>query len=148
MVRVPPTMPISSSSATLLAAAAPVALITVVSALYLAVAAPAKAVIKPSTCNIARVTNRWLVVESMSHVLPPAVGWFSASPHKAWGERFFLLYSPFWISFFAVIVATGAYERFAHIEYMAVCLAIAVPCFAVPLVLQPKAEALLPFWKR
>lgn len=84
----------------------------------------------------------------LSHVPNPFVGWFSASPHKAWGERFFLLYSPFWISFFAIIVATGAYERFAHVEYMAVCLAIAIPCFAVPLILQPKAEAALPFWKR
>lgn len=75
-------------------------------------------------------------------------GWFAAPPHKAWGERFFLLYSPFWISFFALIVASGAYERFAHVEYMVVCLAIAIPCALVPFLLRPKAEAALPFWSR
>src|SRR5207249_9830575 len=31
--------------------------------------------------------------------------WLSANPDKAWGERFFLLYSPIWM------VAFGAYQR-------------------------------------
>ena len=63
--------------------------------------------------------------------------WLSANPDKRWGEIFFLYYSAAWIAFFGCIVVSGAWERFTHAEYMAVCLAVALPAVLGPALLQP-----------
>ena len=89
------------------------------------------------------------LLTTRKHLSPlPAPRWFAASPQKRWGEKFFLWYSPFWICFVALIVASGAYEHFAHVEYMVVCLSMAAPCVLLPLLLQPRSELALPFTQR
>ena len=74
--------------------------------------------------------------------------WFAPNPAKAWGERFFLAYSAVWVTWFGWVVVSGVWEHFAHVEYMVVCGAMAVPCFAAPLWLQPTHEAARPWWSR
>ena len=83
-----------------------------------------------------------------SGAITRAPRWFAERPNKKWGEQFFLIYSPFWILFVAIIVASGAFERFKHLEYMTVCVLMALPCILVPLILQPKAEQTLPLAQR
>ena len=85
---------------------------------------------------------------SSSLVPPPR--WSAPNAGKAWSERFFLRYSVVWILFFGCVIVSGAWEHFAHVEYMAVCGAIALPCLLAPALLLAPApsEARLPLWRR
>jgi cycloeucalenol cycloisomerase len=78
----------------------------------------------------------------------PAPRWFAANPAKRWTERFFLYYSAVWVTWFGWVVVSGVWEHFAHVEYLAVCGAMAAPCVLAPLALQPAAEAARPWWSR
>lgn len=74
--------------------------------------------------------------------------WWAPNAAKAWGERFFVYYSAVWIAWFGWVVVSGVWERFAHVEYLAVCGAMALPCALAPLWLQPAAEAARPWHER
>ena len=45
--------------------------------------------------------------------------WLADNPEKRWTEHCFLVLAVGWITMFAFIISTAAYERFAHVEYMA-----------------------------
>ena len=65
--------------------------------------------------------------------------WAARSAGKRWAERFFVRYSAVWIAWFGAVVASGVWRGFGPREYMAVGLAMALPCALLPL-----ARAALP----
>ena len=58
--------------------------------------------------------------------------WFSRNPSKAWGEKFFLAYSPFWMLGMGLLMKTGAGGRWGDLAQNAAILAIAAPAVLVP----------------
>ncbi|CAI5475405.1 unnamed protein product [Closterium sp. Yama58-4] len=59
--------------------------------------------------------------------------WFAETPSKRWAEKFFLYYSPVWITWaLGIIVPFQLYKRFTEWEYLWVGLAAALPCVLVP----------------
>ena len=58
--------------------------------------------------------------------------WFSENPSKAWGEKFFLAYSPFWMLGMAVLMITGRGAVWGDVALNLAILALLAPAFAVP----------------
>lgn len=58
--------------------------------------------------------------------------WFSPNPSKAWGEKFFLAYTPFWIASMGVLMATGAGKRWGDLGLNLAMLVVWAPLVAVP----------------
>ncbi|KAL8123302.1 cycloeucalenol cycloisomerase-like [Apium graveolens] len=70
--------------------------------------------------------------------------WLSTNPSKRWGELFFLLYSPVWLTLcLGIIVPYKLYEDFMELEYLLVGLVSVVPAFVIPLFLVGKADSYL-----
>ena len=61
--------------------------------------------------------------------------WLSANPDKAWGEKFFLLYSPVWMTAFGVYQRTRIGDRLGDLGNLLVTLAIFAPVWVVPAML-------------
>ena len=84
------------------------------------------------------MTTPHTIVEDKARV-PPSVTidvatphWFSENPSKAWGERFFLLYSPVWIAMIGLVMALGVTDRVGEWGFLAIGLAVALPLVVVP----------------
>jgi cycloeucalenol cycloisomerase len=58
--------------------------------------------------------------------------WLSANPDKAWGEKFFLAYSPVWMIVFGVYQRTRFGDRLGDVGNLLVTLALFVPVWLVP----------------
>lgn len=58
--------------------------------------------------------------------------WFSENPSKAWGEKFFLAYSPLWMSFIGLVMGLGVTKRIGEWGFLAIGIAVALPLVAVP----------------
>ena len=58
--------------------------------------------------------------------------WFSQNPSKAWGERFFLAYTPVWMTFMALVMGLGVTARLGEWGFLAVGMAVALPLVMVP----------------
>ncbi len=58
--------------------------------------------------------------------------WFSANPSKAWGERFFLAYSPVWMTMMGLVMGLGVTDRVGEWGFMAIGVAVALPLAAIP----------------
>ncbi|CAN6340496.1 unnamed protein product [Urochloa humidicola] len=68
--------------------------------------------------------------------------WLAEDGSKRWGEAFFLLYTPFWLTLcLGVIVPFKLYERFTELEYLILGLVSTVPAFLIPLFLVGKADS-------
>ncbi|KAL8097880.1 cycloeucalenol cycloisomerase-like [Apium graveolens] len=68
--------------------------------------------------------------------------WLAANPSKRWGEMFFLLYSPIWLTLIlGIIVPYKLYEDFKELEYLIVGLVSVVPAFVLPLFVVGKADS-------
>ncbi|CAL9040510.1 unnamed protein product [Musa banksii] len=68
--------------------------------------------------------------------------WFASNPSKRWGEVFFLLYTPFWLTIcLGIIVPYRLYERFTELEYLIIGLVSSVPAFLIPLLIMGKADS-------
>ncbi len=63
--------------------------------------------------------------------------WLSANPDKAWGERFFLLYSPIWMVAFGLYQRTRVGDRLGDLGNLLVTLAIFLPVWVVPALVHP-----------
>ena len=63
---------------------------------------------------------------------PPTARWFSANPEKAWGERFFLLYTPVWMAGMGTLMATGAGGRWGDLALNLAVWGLAAPLLVVP----------------
>lgn len=67
--------------------------------------------------------------------------WFAPNPSKRWGELFFLLYTPFWLSLsLGIVVPYKLYENFTELEYLLLGLISAVPAFLIPMLFVGKAD--------
>jgi cycloeucalenol cycloisomerase len=58
--------------------------------------------------------------------------WLSANPDKAWGEKFFLAYSPVWMTAFGIYQRTRFGDRLGDLGNLAVTVAIFAPLWVVP----------------
>ena len=71
-------------------------------------------------------------------VLRTAVGagsagrWFSANPDKAWGEKFFLVYTPLWMAAFGIYQRSRIGDGLGDFGNLAVAFAIFAPLWIVP----------------
>ncbi|XP_042492334.1 cycloeucalenol cycloisomerase isoform X1 [Macadamia integrifolia] len=73
--------------------------------------------------------------------------WFASNPSKRWGEMFFLLYTPFWLTLcLGIVVPYKLYENFSELEYLLLGLTSAVPSFLIPILVVGKADRSL-CWK-
>jgi len=64
--------------------------------------------------------------------LPGAPRWFSDNPSKAWGEKFFLVYSPMWMALMASVMGFGITDQIGEWGFMAIGIAVAAPLLLVP----------------
>ncbi|KAN0027661.1 hypothetical protein ACTFIU_010634 [Dictyostelium citrinum] len=74
--------------------------------------------------------------------------WLSKIPSKRWAEKFFLYYSPVWITVFSLIVATGAYKSFYDVEFFILGLVVSLPCVIYPLLFPCAADKGKPILER
>lgn len=58
--------------------------------------------------------------------------WFAADPSKAWGEKFFLLYTPVWITGMGLMMKSGVAGRWGDGAQIAAQLALWLPLLLVP----------------
>ncbi len=58
--------------------------------------------------------------------------WFSENPSKAWGEKFFLIYSAVWMAFIGAVMALGLTHRVDDLGFLAIGLCVALPLVLVP----------------
>uniref|UniRef100_A0A3Q7JEG1 Uncharacterized protein n=1 Tax=Solanum lycopersicum TaxID=4081 RepID=A0A3Q7JEG1_SOLLC len=73
--------------------------------------------------------------------------WLAQNPSKRWGEVFFLLYTPFWLTLcLGIVVPFKLYEDFTEWEYLLVGLISALPALIVPMIFVGKADRNLA-WK-
>ncbi|TKY73627.1 Cycloeucalenol cycloisomerase [Spatholobus suberectus] len=67
--------------------------------------------------------------------------WLAPNPSKRWGELFFLLYTPFWLTLcLGIVIPFNLYENFTELEYLLIGLVSAVPAFVIPMLLVGKAD--------
>lgn len=86
-------------------------------------------------------------VKTANSASPTPNLWLSPNPSKRWGELFFLLYTPFWLSLsLGIVVPYKLYENFTELEYLLLGLVSAVPSFLIPMLLVGKADRGVP-WK-
>ncbi|XP_057480221.1 cycloeucalenol cycloisomerase-like isoform X4 [Actinidia eriantha] len=73
--------------------------------------------------------------------------WLAPNPSKKWGELFFLLYTPFWLTLcLGIVVPYKLYESFTELEYLLLGLVSAVPSFLIPMLVVGKVDSSL-CWK-
>ncbi|XP_058226360.1 cycloeucalenol cycloisomerase [Rhododendron vialii] len=73
--------------------------------------------------------------------------WLAPNPSKRWGELFFLLYSPVWLTLcLGIVVPFKLYESFTELEYLLLALVSAVPSFVIPMLVVGKFDGSL-CWK-
>ncbi|KAA8540692.1 hypothetical protein F0562_024389 [Nyssa sinensis] len=73
--------------------------------------------------------------------------WFAPNPSKRWGELFFLLYTPFWLTLcLGIVVPYKLYESFTELEYLLLGLVSAVPSFLIPMLVVGKVDSSI-CWK-
>ncbi|GER46055.1 cyclopropyl isomerase [Striga asiatica] len=61
--------------------------------------------------------------------------WLAQDPSKRWGEIFFLLCTPFWLTLcLRIVVPYKLYESFTEWEYLIVGLISALPAFIIPII--------------
>lgn len=76
----------------------------------------------------------------MTSVDRAAPRWFSDNPSKAWGEKFFLLYSPVWMIMLALVMGLGVTNRVGEWGFVAIGLAVALPLVVVPAVIRDETS--------
>ncbi|AES72340.1 cycloeucalenol cycloisomerase isoform X1 [Medicago truncatula] len=82
-----------------------------------------------------------LEISSSSSASPTPSLWFAPNLSKRWGELFFLLYTPFWLSLsLGIVVPYKLYENFTELEYLLLGLISAVPAFLIPMLFVGKAD--------
>lgn len=66
---------------------------------------------------------------SSDHAAPR---WFSDNPSKAWGEKFFLLYSPIWMTVMGLVMGLGITDRVGEWGFLVIGLVVSLPLIVVP----------------
>ena len=73
--------------------------------------------------------------------------WFSANPSKAWGEKFFLAYTPFWIACMGVLMTTGSGKRWGDPALNLAMLVIFAPLLVVPALVRDERSLGRRWWQ-
>ncbi len=73
--------------------------------------------------------------------------WLSRNPSKAWGEKFFLAYTPFWIAAMGLLMTTGAGKRWDDLGLNLAMLAILAPLVVVPILVRDETSLGRPWWR-
>lgn len=73
--------------------------------------------------------------------------WFSANPSKAWGEKFFLAYTPFWIACMGVLMTTGSGKRWGDAGLNLAMLVIFAPLLVVPVLVRDERSLGRQWWQ-
>jgi cycloeucalenol cycloisomerase len=63
---------------------------------------------------------------------------FSSNPDKAWVEKFFLLYTPIWMSSMAYMMFSGAVSRWSDTAMLYHGILTGTPAFIIPMIIAPK----------
>jgi cycloeucalenol cycloisomerase len=58
--------------------------------------------------------------------------WFSANPDKAWGEKFFLVYTPVWMTAFGIYQRSRLGDAMGDVGNLLVTFAIFAPLWIIP----------------
>lgn len=67
--------------------------------------------------------------------------WLAPDPSKRWGEIFFLVYTPFWLTLcLGIVVPYRLYEKFRELEYLVLGLVSVLPSFLLPFILVGKGD--------
>ena len=66
--------------------------------------------------------------------------WFSENPSKAWGEKFFLAYSPIWMAMMGLVMVLGINDRVGEWGFLAIGLAVALPLVLVPALIRDESS--------
>lgn len=66
--------------------------------------------------------------------------WFSENPSKAWGEKFFLVYSPCWMIVIGLVMAFGVTHVVEDAGFVAIGLLVALPLVLVPAVVRDETS--------
>ena len=64
--------------------------------------------------------------------------WFSENPDRAWGEKFFLAYSPVWMLSMAMMMFTGWQGTFSDTALLLHSFSVALPLLVIPFFIYPK----------
>lgn len=73
--------------------------------------------------------------------------WFSANPSKAWGEKFFLAYSPVWMAFMGFVMGSGLSLGLGEWGFLAVGVAVAAPLVVVPAFIRDERPVGRPWYR-
>jgi cycloeucalenol cycloisomerase len=66
--------------------------------------------------------------------------WLSKNPSKAWGEKFFLIYSPIWIAGVALIQHSAMYKAWEDLGIMLWSFAMATPLVLYPAIFRNESN--------
>jgi len=73
--------------------------------------------------------------------------WFSENPSKAWGEKFFLLYTPYWMLGMGILMRTGAGGRWGDLALNLAMLALLAPLLVVPALVRDERALGRPWYR-
>lgn len=73
--------------------------------------------------------------------------WFSANPSKAWGEKFFLLYTPVWVTGMALLMRSGASGRWGDLALNGAIGALWAPLLLIPAWLRDERSLGRPWYR-
>ncbi len=73
--------------------------------------------------------------------------WFSENPSKAWAEKFFVAYSPLWMSFIGLLMALGVTQRIGEWGFLTIGLAVALPLVVVPALIRDERPIGRPWYR-
>lgn len=73
--------------------------------------------------------------------------WFSENPSKAWGEKFFLIYSPIWILMMALSTLFGINQRLGDLANLIQSAIIALPLIIVPFFIRDESGIGRPWYQ-
>jgi len=65
--------------------------------------------------------------------------WFSENASKAWGEKFFVAYSPVWMTVVGLVMALDVTGRVGEWGFMAIGAAVALPLLLVPVLVRDES---------
>jgi cycloeucalenol cycloisomerase len=73
--------------------------------------------------------------------------WFSLNPSKAWGEKFFLAYSVFWMAGMGVLMFSGSGAAWGDLALNLAMLAIFAPLLVVPALIRDETALGRPWFR-
>jgi cycloeucalenol cycloisomerase len=86
-------------------------------------------------------------VASVAVAAPGTARWLSANPDKAWGEKFFLAYTPIWMTAFGLYQRSRIGDGMGDVGNFLLVFAIFAPVWLVPVWIQDTRALGLRWWE-